>query len=53
MENLTPLQFQEWINFFWSIGWKGLIVFSVFYYRDLVTKIIGTFIDVIASYIKK
>ena len=36
MENINPEQLNEWIAVFWSIGWKGLIVFAVIYYKEVV-----------------
>ena len=53
MENINPTQLKEWINIIWSLSLKGLVVFIIVYYRDLVTKVIGTFVDVVASWIKK
>jgi len=53
MPELNIEQFKEWIEVFWQIGWRGLIVFAVIYYRDLVSKIVGGFFEVIYSHLKR
>ena len=53
MNDITPEKLNEWIQVFWSIGWKGLLVFSVVYYRDLVTKIVGGFFETLYSWTKR
>ena len=47
MENIDPKQLNEWISIFWSIGWRGLIVFSIIYYRELVIYTGKAIIDLI------
>ena len=51
--DITPAQLKEWIDIIWSLSIKGLVVFIIVYYRDLVTKVIGTFIEIVASWLKK
>ena len=51
--DITPQELEKWTQVIWSIGSKGLLVFVVVYYRDLVTKVVGTFVEVIASWLKK
>ena len=51
--DITPEQLNEWTQVIWSAGWKMLLVFTIIYYRDLVTKVIGTFVEIIASWIKQ
>lgn len=53
MNNITPSQLQEWVELFWSIGWRGGLVFAILYYRDLVTHLGKTVADVIASWLKR
>ena len=50
---ITPAQLNEWIPVLWSIGWKGLIVFAVIYYREAVIHIIKTILDIIGSWLKR
>ena len=52
-ENITPEKLNEWISVFWSLGSKGLIVFAVVYYRDLITKIVGGLFETIYSHLKQ
>ena len=44
---ITPQQLNDWIPTLWSIGWKGLIVFSVIYYKELVIYFFKALIDLI------
>lgn len=53
MNDFSPEQLQEWINLLWAIGWRGLIVFAVIFYKDLVIHFGITAIDVVASWIKR
>ena len=47
MENISPEELNKWVDFLWSIGSKGLIVFVLVYYRDAVTYVIKAIIDFI------
>lgn len=53
MEELTPENLNEWVQLFWSIGSKGLLVFIIIVYKDLVIHVGKTIIDIFASWIKK
>ena len=47
MENIDPEQLENWISIFWSIGWRGLLVFCVIYYKELVIYVGKALIDFI------
>ena len=53
MENLNPQELEKWIQVFWSVGSKGLLVFVVIVYKDLVIHAGKTIIDVFASWVKR
>ena len=53
MENLNPQELEKWVQVLWSIGSKGLLVFIIIVYRDSVSYLFKTTIDIIASWVKK
>lgn len=50
---INPNELEKWIAVLWNIGLKGLLVFAVIYYRDTVSHLINSFVDVFVSIINK
>ena len=50
---ITPQELEKWTSVLWSIGLKGLLVFAVIYYRDTVSHLINSLVDVFVSIINK
>ena len=53
MENINPTQLKEWIDVIWELSSKGIFVFVIIYYRDLVIHTGKTLIDILASWVKR
>ena len=45
--DINPQELEKWTAVLWSIGWKGLIVFSVIYYKEVITYLLKAIIDLI------
>ena len=44
---ITPEELNKWVEALWNIGWKGLLVFCVIYYKELVIYAGKALIDLI------
>ena len=53
MENIDIEQIEKWTAIIWSLSWKGLIAFAIIYYRDTISYLIKTLLDIVGSWLKK
>lgn len=53
MPEIDVEQFKEWVELLWDIGWRGLIIFAVIYYRELVIHTGKAIVDIVLSWLKR